>query len=463
MAVWMAAYGDEIPVSDAMQRRLDDILLQNRAVTNPHVLRVLDYGTSEGHSFVVTDALAEGTGTLRDYLRAHGALEVWQVLRLVEQLTSILVDAHRVGFRDLCLTSDIIYIRDEKRFDIITGPLGIGLHRADILKIKDIPIFPDLMRHIPPWEYARALEKAANSADNPEPPQSDDPKTGENVDVSLPNAGEETANNPADGGEQPSDDRDDSVADASVTIVPKGLCPDVYNLAAVTYEALCGQHPCFSEDRDMCDAALTLIQGNPVDLDKKVEIAPELSACVMQLLKTPNENTESDFLGRFAALCADSEREKARNAEKTYVEPPAVQKPSRKHKSAASRFKHPLRWIAGLLLVIVAATAFVTYHIARVYKPVDLFALPELVPAVPDGIDVVISPRTPMPDIHIYVTSLADGSLILLGDLPYIHRHQEAGSKLSFVIADDHGHTMQLPVNVSGKNGLMMVNVDLNW
>ena len=61
MAVWMAAYGDDIPVSEKTHRQLDDILLQNRAVTNPHVLRVLDYGTSEGHSFVVTDALDAGT------------------------------------------------------------------------------------------------------------------------------------------------------------------------------------------------------------------------------------------------------------------------------------------------------------------------------------------------------------------------------------------------------------------
>ncbi len=501
MAVWMATYGDEIPVSDKTHQQLDDILLQNRAVTNPHVLRVLDYGTSEGHSFVVTDALDAGTMSLRDYLNAHGPLENWQVLRLIEQLTSIIHRAHSVGFRGLCLTSDIIFIRDEKRFEIVTGPLGIGLHRSDILKIKEIPVSSDWMRHIPPWEYAQALDDAersrtlgtiqntesGDSAENAKNPEVESPSEPSAADAQTANSDAQTAKeeNANESGKQVSESSessdklslspDDSVQDLgadavstvvppdsnSVTMAPAGWCPDVYNLAAIAYEALCGQHPCFNED--LCEAALTLTQGSPVSLDKRIEISTDLNDVVMRALQKPLENSETQFLQSFAECCGEQDRQNAEQAGRAYVQPPAVQKSSRKKRRSGTKFQHPLRWLAILLLAFIAATAFVTWKVARVYRPVDLFALPEIVPVAADGIDVVIAPRTAVPDTHIYLTSMADGSLILLGDLPYIHREQAVGTKLNFVITDDHGHSMQLPVNVNGKNGLMMVPVDLNW
>ena len=469
MAVWMAAYGDDIQVSEKTHRQLDDILMQNRAVTNPHVLRVLDYGTSEGHSFVVTDALDAGTVTLRDYLRGHGPLENWQVLRLIEQLTTIIGDAHRVGFHDLCLTSDIIYIRDEKRFDVVTGPLGIGLHRSDILKIQNKSISTDLMRHIPPWEYARTNDLSLQSAAIPADSAAD------SADAQADGTDAPKASNDDDSKDgSNSEQADDSIQDlsndvsavvpsdsVSVTMTPAGLCPDVYNLAAVTYEALSAQHPCFNED--LSDAVLTLTQGNIVELDNLIEISTDLNAVVMNALKSPAENSEIQFLRAFGEHCSEEDRNKARQAEKTYDEPPVSQKAARRKRRTGAKIQHPLRWLAVLLLLFMAGTAFVTWKIARVYRPVDLFALPEIVPVAPDGVDVVIAARNAVPDIHIYLTSMADGSLILLGDLPYIHRKQAIGTKLNFVVTDDHGHTMQLPVNVNGKNGMMMVPVDLNW
>ena len=468
MAVWMAAYGDDIPVSEKTHRQLDDILLQNRAVTNPHVLRVLDYGTSEGHSFVVTDALDAGTVTLRDYLRGRGPLENWQVLRLIEQLTAIINDAHRVGFHDLCLTSDIIYVRDEKRFDLVTGPLGIGLHRSDILKIHNESISPDLMRHIPPWEYARNTDASLQSAEIPAglaPGSSDDSVADHSVQNDDAGANQDDASK---------DHADDSIQDLSnavsavvpsdsdsITMTPAGFCSDVYNLAALTYEALSGQHPCFNED--LSDAVLTLTQGNIVELDNLIEISTDLNAVVMNTLKSPAENSEIQFLRTFGEYCSEDDRLRARQAEKTYEEPPVSQKSARRKRRAGTKIQHPLRWLAVILLLFMAGTAFVTWKIARVYRPVDLFALPEIVPVVPDGVDVVIASRTSVPDIHIYLTSMADGSLILLGDLPYIHRKQAVGTKLNFVVADDHGHSMQVPVQVNSKTGMMMVPVDLNW
>lgn len=56
VAVWMGAYGAEgVPVGAQVARRLDEAMLANSRLAEFHTLRVLDYGTSEGNAFVVTE------------------------------------------------------------------------------------------------------------------------------------------------------------------------------------------------------------------------------------------------------------------------------------------------------------------------------------------------------------------------------------------------------------------------
>ncbi|GEM_PF-2181400 len=471
--VWMAAYGDDIKVAEETAKRLDDAMLKNRAIAEPHVLRVLDYGTSEGFSFVVTDSIR--TITLRAWLRAHGTLDTWQALRLLDQLTGIVTAAHQTGFENLCLDSDNIFILNEERFEIVTGPLGIGLHRNEILTIKNVPISAEFMRHIPPWEYARhritlssdQVPQATGDAAKEEPSSPNHDSASESNETSLHESEKDLSLN------------DDSIQDLllqpeledsapkseSLALIPppEGLCPDVYNLAVVMYEALCGQHPFFSEDRDLCDAAFSIFQATPLPLSKRIEISDELNDVVMEKLQSPQKGTEADFLTKFSACCTDADREKARQAEKSWLSPVPAQSAEKRKKKSHVKFKHP-HAMAGIgAAIVIILTILITYKLAQYHEPVDLFAIPELIPADSQGVDVVISPHVLPPNTSIYLTSLADGSLIRLGSLPYIYRQQEPGAKLNFVISDESGHSMQVPVTVKGDQGLMMVPVELNW
>ena len=503
LAIWIATYGDEIKVQQDTAQRLDNAMMKNRGISTPHVLRTLDFGTSAGRAFVVTDPMTAGTVSLRTYLNSHGPIETWQALRLLEQLTEIVNCAHKADFRDLCLNSDNIFIADTERFEIFAGPLGIGLHRADILELKDIPVNADLMRHIPPWEYASSgkLTTAPQNSDEPDrdmtavesiqslhPSQlslendehspvnhasPDNDKTTilpENAsitpDANEPNPIDQSSPLPNPGDKSHESIQELSQADISLRPVisntPEGFCDDVYDIAALIYEALCGRHPYFSEDRDLCEAALTLVQGNPIQLSDRITISDEINDAVMDTIKSPKMDSENEFLSRFAAACSDDERKNAYAAEKKYLSPTQNLSPKQKKLKKSHSVHYSFLFTAIVAILCIAATAFITYRLSHSYKPVDLFAIPEIIPAASEGIDIVISPRTIPPDTSIYLTA-TDGSLMRLGALPFIYRHQAPGTKLNFVIADESGHNTQVPVTVNSTNGFMVIPVELNW
>ena len=81
MAVWMTEYRAIVPESTA--KRLDQALLLNRQIESPAILRCLDYGTTEGQNFLVTDAFS--AITLKAWLTANGPAAPWQALRLLDQ------------------------------------------------------------------------------------------------------------------------------------------------------------------------------------------------------------------------------------------------------------------------------------------------------------------------------------------------------------------------------------------
>ena len=443
MAVWMAEYGDRFGLDPETVHRLDDALMHNRAVRDPHALRVLDYGSGEGSSFVVTDAMAGVS--LRARLLSSGPLPIWQVLRLLDQLTGIVNAAHASGFHDLCITSDNIFIVDDAHFEIVTGPLGIGLHRGEILRIKDVSISPDLMRHIPPWEFERPQSPMLSTASLSAALHADD--VAESADAGAANDGNEIQ------------DIDSSLATLEA---PNDLCSDVYSLAAIAYEALCAQHPFFHDGQDLCDAALTMFQSAPPRLSRRVEIPEELSNLVMDTIRTPKAGTENDFLAGFSSLCSKEDREAALQSAKAWVAPPShlAKRPLRK---APTAFRHPFAIAAVAALVLVVVAVLVTWRLSSTRAPVDLFALPEILPAATHGVDVVLTSRATPPNTDVYITSLADGKLIRLGTMPFIYRSQESGARLNFVLADDKGNTMQIPVTVHGDQGLMVVPVDFTW
>ncbi len=497
MAVWMAAWNDSIEVSAETAQRLDEALLKNRAVTDPHALKVLDYGTSAGCSFVVTDAV--DAVSLKSWMIAHGALSNWQILRLLEQLTGIITAAHKADFRGLCLTSDNIFITSEERFEIVTGPLGIGFHRSEILGLRNVSLSPGLMRHIPPWEYQEEnkknkKEQTVKSEKIEKSDESESSKGSESAKLGVDESLEwddpvlssqvlaeesKAVSGLLEGDESSLTGRDESIQEldiSSASIVeevrepekievsaPEGLCPDMYNLSALIYEAFCGQHPYFNDERDLCDSALLIVQANPVELSRRIEIDDALNELVMGLLREPRKDAEAEFLKQFASCCSEQVREKVREADKNWIAPGPTEFTRNKKARTFGSIRHPrVIWGVGVAVLLFLAV-FLTWHFAQYSEPVDLFAIPELVPTAPGGIDVVISPRTLPPDTSLYLVSLDDGSLMKLGSLPYNYRQQEAGAKLMFVIADESGHTMSVPVTVKGEQGLMIVPVDLSW
>ena len=466
VAVWMTEYSDK--VSEKTTKRLDDALLKNRQIESPNVLRILDYGSTEGHAFLVTDALH--AISLHAWLTANGPVAPWQALRLLDQLTAVVEAAHKAGFHSLGIQSNNIFISDPERFSIVLSPLGIGLTRAEIRELHDVAIVPDLVRHIPPWAYANAIK----TSENPPTHQAfskesallgdADPSLSENSDISPKNT--PTSLDTILHDEEDIQNLDDSVLSAidaddfSDPLPPTGFCPDVYDVAAVIYESLCASHPYFSNDNDVAAAALELSQANPPELSRRVDIDENLSHAVMRFLREPKENDLPKFLSEFAAACPNSAKENARNAEKSWLKPEPQKPAAKRHKHLKMKSRFTLHAFALALVGILALTIFITYHVARIYRPIDLFAIPEILPQSQNGIDILFNPVTPIQGkADIYITSMADGSLIRLGQLPYIYRNQERGAKLNFVITNEEGKSTQVPVVVKSDGDFMIVQV----
>jgi len=445
MAVWMATPLDGLPCPPYIKSRLDRTLLLNRAVNAPHVLRILDFGTGEGQSFVVTDPV-QGL-PLRDIVHERGRLEAWQVLRLLEQLTGIVHAAHLADLRFLCLSADNIFVTDPARFEIIVGPMGMGLHRSEIMSIPGVCITTNRMRHIPPWEFAREH-------------------------TVLPMHREDTAVNLAETDIRDEDSIQDldleahpHTSDMQVSLLelpPEGLCPDVYGVAAILYEAICGAHPYFGDNREICDAVLTILQERPKHIAERCELPPSWCDALMEVLQSPKEGALERLLNLFAATAPPGVIDQARRAEKTYLTPD-VSKPKTRPKKTRRTIAYPRLLKAAILTLAVALSVFITYAIAGQKRPTDLFALPEILPATHHGVDLVIASQRGTQNASVYLTSFADGSLIRLGNLPLQYRNQMPGARLQFVIADDKGNTKQLPILVQQTPGLQLVQVDLNW
>ena len=454
MAVWMTEYRAIVPESTA--KRLDQALLLNRQIESPAILRCLDYGTTEGQNFLVTDAFS--AITLKAWLTANGPAAPWQALRLLDQLAGVVTTAHRAGFRKLCLDANQIFLTDTDRFTIALGPLGIGLTRREIQSLEGVMVTPDLARHIPPWAYADVI-------------QSDESEASESTD-SMPAQGAETATKPDQSSATLSHLASDSAADCDgiqdigacadvESDAPEGMCEDVYDVAAIIYEALCAAHPYFGEDSDLATVALDLSQASPIEIGRRVDIAPAISDTVMRYLNAPRQDSVAEFLADFAAACDAESRENARIAEKAWLAPRQLKAPEKRQK----KLKLKSKWSAHIFFAIIAASfaiaIFATYHIARVYRPIDLFAIPEIVPQVQDGVDILFT-SAGQGKTTLYLTSLADGSLLKLGDLPYVYRNQPKGAKLDFVVTADNGKSTQIPVVVKSDADFMVVQVPVN-
>lgn len=441
MSVWMESETLSPKLTKKAHERLEAAMLKNRAVNTAHALRILDFGTGEGHSFVVTDELKGSS--LYDYLQAHGPLAPWQFLRLAEQLTDIVEAAHSADFHFLCMTSKTIFVSDEKRFEITTSPLGIALHRADLLTLKDTPITPDLMRHLPPWEFVAQIDE---NKDEKIDGTTDDAHRSDSV--------------------QNLDDHLDSDLSLAAAIQDEmedsEFDPDVYATVELLYEAISGQHPYFPDGSEICDAVLTMQRTSPAELVSATGIPDAVCQRVTESLKKPQKGTLLSLLSTLQKALGEETARQALCAEKHYMQAPeltpaALSKPLKKYHIPYPKFVLPA---AALLLIIL--TAFITHHFSSQRHPVDLFALPEILPAASEGVDVVLPLPKGKKNVSVYLSSFADGSLIRLGALPLIYRDQTPSSRLNFVISDERGHTEQLPVIVRDEPGLQIVDVDRN-
>ena len=208
---------------------------------------------------------------------------------------------------------------------------------------------------------------------------------------------------------------------------------------------------------------MNLVQGTPTELAQRVEISQDISRVVMDALSNPTVDSETQLLSNFTAACPVDDQQKARTAEKSYLAAPAAHSPQKKSKyhGASIALSLPIAIVCMIVGALLAAIFIIP--LANTQKPVDLFAIPELVPmAATDGVDVVIAPRVIPPNTSAYITA-TDGTLMRLGGLPIIYRQQQQGTRLTFVIADDAGHSTQIPVTVNGHDGLMVIPVELNW
>lgn len=493
MAIWMSDDA-KLNTSDEIRTRLENVLIENQSLNNPYTLRVIDYGSSEGHTFVVTDPPPQIT--LRSWLIAHGPIAPWQALRLLEQLTAVVLDAHKNHLSHLCITSDRIFLSHTDRFDIVLGPLGIALSRDELRSLSNVPLTPDLMRHLPPWAFHTTTqdhdENLLTPNITPKNTDSENSNTG-NTDSENSNTGNTDSENSNIGNtdsensnaentdsENSNTENTDSensnakkndigvekvetVHKSNTSHTIKNFDEDVYNVAAVIYESLCGAHPYFDNESCVSPVALELLQSEPITLSKRVELDKSLSDAVMQTLTTPKADSLPEFLARFAAACSPDDRKYAQTAEKQWLDTPSATAPRKKRLRPSIKMKHPLVWLSAIVALIVCLTAALTWKIARYRAPVDLFAIPEIIPAATHGIDLVIHPKHHQSDATLYLVSMDDGSLIRLGNLPYIYRQQAPGVKLRFLIADDAGHSLQLPVTVKSDSDIMLVSVDTPW
>ena len=441
MAVWMETDPFSTPLPKSVRERLEAALLKNRAVHVHHALRILDFGTGEGHGFVVTDDI---TGdTLQTWLNCHKTLTTWQFLRLAEQLTEIIEAAHASGFHELCLTTQNIFITDERRFDLTTAPLGIGLRRSEILAIRELPVVPELVRHIPPWDFKSLpdpiLKGEAENSDG----RSD---SVQDLDSHLDDAPEDSSTD---------------IPEADAVSNEDGFDADIYNAAAILYEAASGQHPYFGNGRELCDAVATMNTAAQ-NLSEISTFPKPVCDAVMTLLEEPRCDALPGFLSTISPLFDENTRKQAIQAEKTYLEAPKLDVSKRRALRTRKTRSMPQPITIMMMILLMILTGWVTHHFSSQRHPVDLFALPELIPTATEGVDIVIPLPRGQSDVTVYLSSLADGSLVRLGMLPLIYRNQVPSSHLNFVLQfnGEENRVKQLPVVVRDTPGLQIVPSD---
>lgn len=463
MAVWMTEYGAIVPEQTA--KRLNHALLLNRQVESSSMLRILDYGSTDGQDFLVTEAFS--AITLKAWLTANGPVAPWQALRLLDQLADVVTAAHKAGFYNLCFNSNQIFLTDTERFTIALGPLGIGLTRREIQSLEGVAVTPDLVRHIPPWEYADIVQDDDRGAvESPsqivvtEALSSGDLAQFDDRERELRDQSSDRTSTFEDAA------RSESVQDIELGAVveggvPEGMCEDVYGVAAIIYESLCAAHPYFGEDADLATVALDLSQANPIELERRVDVDPVISDTVMNYLNAPRQDSINEFLADFAAACDGESRENARIAEKSWLAPRRLKAPEKRQKKLRLKSKGSPRTFYAVIVASFVVAILATYHIARAYRPVDLFALPEIVPQAQDGVDILFT-SSGQGKTTLYLTSLADGSLMRLGELPYVYRNQPKGAKLDFVVTADSGKSAQIPVTVKSDADFMIVQAPID-
>ena len=431
--VWVLHQLEEMHPPAYVRERLENFFLQARKITHSACARVLDFGNISNHEmFVILDSVSGPS--LTDWLGSHGAMTRWQAYRVVEQLASLTAQAHSLGLQYLVLAPENIYVVDEKRFEIRVAPIGLGLYRTELLEMEDALVSVDLVKHIPPWEFAK--QRSAIS------PTKHDTVRGEV---------EESESSSEDRNSDSIQDLDSEVIleKPSVTTIPSTdgndmYCPDLYAIACMAYTCLSGSHPYFREGRDVSDAVLTMLQESPIPLSESVQLEDGLSQLISKYIQEPLKGPEAieKFTRTFRNFLSKDEIDAVEKASAFYQTPNNQDDMGIKHhRMNVQRFGKSV-WITGAVAILVLAV-LMTWSLASIRRPVELFNLPELIPQdlQNEGVNIIVlvdfeSKGRPDVEAEVYMSSL-DGELIYLGTAPYVLKNQQVGARLSFVISAD--------------------------
>lgn len=93
-------------------------------LNHAHIMRVIDFDIQENEYYLVMDYVQGGT--LKSYLRQHGAMPSVQALPLVAQLTDALAYAHQRDMIHRDIKSDNILFLDERHSHLILTDFGIA-------------------------------------------------------------------------------------------------------------------------------------------------------------------------------------------------------------------------------------------------------------------------------------------------------------------------------------------------
>lgn len=445
----------------------------------PSAVRTLDVGRIDPETpFVVMERL-EGRD-LRQHLAVHGPLDVGATLRVVEQLVDAISDAHRLGIQRLGLDAARVRVVDPATMQVRVWGLGMALSRKELLELDDAIVALDLVRHLPPSEFAATTPLPPESPQDEHRSRADDAADADDAAEHDPHAAPGDDGTALRGGRTWPDAppapvaNDESPAERdplALALDPAAAgAADLYALAAIAYECLSGHHPYFREDRDVGDGVLAILRESPAALHDHFA-APQAVATLIHAALGRDPRARFDTVGDFAAAlrAAASDEDRARAdllarpawlGQRDTLSATASATATRARKPPSPALVRVLKVALAVLLVGNVITGLMA-----IQRDVRSYAeVPEFAPPAPDGegVDVVIvaempidpsDPSSPASTVRtdLYRVSTR-GEMVHLGQTPFVLRSQSVDSRLHLVLSSADVKPRQLEILVQNSS-----------